>query len=121
MGFLYLCIRKIFSVEILDKLENLKNRHEEIAEQMSDPAVMADMKAFVKLNKDYKDLEPVVNAYKNYKQILADIEGAKEVLANEKDPEFRDMAIQGIGGFAMRRSADPPTRSPGCPPRSRSR
>ena len=79
-------------MEILDKLENLKNRHEEIADQMSDPAVMSDMKKFVKLNKDYKDLEPVVTTYKEYKQLLSDIDSAKSVLAEEKDPEFREMA-----------------------------
>lgn len=79
-------------MEILDKLENLKNRHEEIADQMSDPDVMSDMKKFVKLNKDYKDLEPVIIAYNKYTQLLSDIDGAKTVLAEEKDPEFREMA-----------------------------
>ncbi len=59
---------------------------------MNDPEVMADVKKFVKLNKDYKELEPVVNAYKEYKKLLSDIESAKDVLANEKDPEFREMA-----------------------------
>jgi len=79
-------------VEILDKLESLKNRHEEIAEQMSDPAVMSDMKKFVKLNRDYKELEDVVKAYKEYKQLLSDIDSAKAVLDHEKDPEFKEMA-----------------------------
>lgn len=59
---------------------------------MSDPAAMTDMKHFVKLNKDYKELEPVVNAYKTYKNLLANIENAKEILDNEKDSEFREMA-----------------------------
>ncbi len=80
------------TVDILEKLETLKNRWEEIAEQMSDPAAMADMKRFVKLNKDYKELEPVVKAYKEYKNLLGNIQNAKEILANEKDPEFREMA-----------------------------
>ncbi len=79
-------------MEILEKLEAIKNRWGEIAEQMSDPAAMADMKRFVKLNKDYKELEPVVNAYKMYKNLLGNIENAKEILANESDPEFREMA-----------------------------
>jgi peptide chain release factor 1 len=80
------------TVDILEKLETIKNRWEEIAEQMSDPAAMADMKRFVKLNKDYKELEPVVKAYKEYKNLLGNIQNAKEILANEKDPEFREMA-----------------------------
>jgi peptide chain release factor 1 len=79
-------------VDILEKLETLKNRWEEIGEQMSDPAAMSDMKRFVKLNKDYKELEPVVKAYKEYKNLLGNIENAKEILSNEKDPEFRQMA-----------------------------
>lgn len=79
-------------MEILDKLEAIKNSWEEIAEQMSDPDAMKDMKNFVKLNKDYKDLEPVVKAYKEYKNLLENIESTKEILKTEKDPEFREMA-----------------------------
>jgi len=79
-------------VEILDKLEVIKNSWEEIAEQMNDPEVMADVKRFVKLNKDYRELEPIVNAYKEYKNIIGNIENAKEVLNTESDPEFREMA-----------------------------
>lgn len=79
-------------MEILDKLEVIKNRWEEIAEQMSDPKAMADMKYFVKLNKDYKDLEPVVSAYKEYKNLLGNIVNARQIIDTEKDPEFREMA-----------------------------
>jgi len=79
-------------VEIIDKLEVIKNRWEGIAEQMSDPNVISDMKRFVKLNKDYKELEPLVTAYKKYKSIIANIENAKEILDTEKDADFREMA-----------------------------
>ncbi len=79
-------------MEILDKLEIIKNRWEEIGDKMNDPDVMTDVKKFVKLNKDYRELEPVVNAYKEYKNILANIENTKEVLNTEKDPEFKEMA-----------------------------
>jgi peptide chain release factor 1 len=79
-------------VDILDKLEVVKNRWEEISEQMNDPEVMSDMKKYVKLNKDYKDLEPLVGAYKEYKQLISNIESAKEVLDSESDPDFREMA-----------------------------
>ena len=57
-------------MEILDKLETLKNRHEEIADQMSDPDVMSDMKKFVKLNKEYRDLEKIVGARSEYVKVL---------------------------------------------------
>jgi len=79
-------------VEIIDKLEVVKNRWEEISEQMNDPEVMTDMKRYVKLNKDYKDLEPLITAYKEYKSIISNIEGAREVLETEKDADFREMA-----------------------------
>jgi len=77
---------------LLDKLETIYNRWEEIGEQIVQPDVVADMKRFVKLNKDYKDLQPVVDAYRQYKNILSNIENAKDVLTNEKDEEFRTMA-----------------------------
>ncbi|MCK5784665.1 MAG: PCRF domain-containing protein, partial [Desulfobacterales bacterium] len=83
-------------MEIIDKLEVIKNRWEGLAEQMSDPEVITDMKRFVKLNKDYKELEPLVSAYKEYKTLLADIAGAKEVLGTEKDADFREMAKEEI-------------------------
>jgi peptide chain release factor 1 len=79
-------------VEILDKLEIIRIRWEGLAEQMSDPEVISDMKRFIKINKDYKDLEPVVLAYKEYKNIFENIENAKDVIANETDADFKEMA-----------------------------
>jgi peptide chain release factor 1 len=77
---------------LLDKLEVIYKRWEEIGEQIAQPDVVADMKLYIKLSKDYKDLQPVVEAYKQYKNIISNIENAKEVLANEKDEEFRSLA-----------------------------
>ncbi len=79
-------------MDIIDKLEVIKNRWEEIGEQMNDPSVMSDVKHFVKLNKDYKELEPVVQAYKEYKNILANIKEAKDIIESETDSEYRQMA-----------------------------
>ena len=92
-------------MEILDKLEAIKNSWEELAEQMSDPEAMKDMKNFVKLNKDYKDLEPVVKAYKEFKNLLESIENTKEMLKTEKDPEFREMAREELTGLQEREEA----------------
>lgn len=77
---------------MLDKLSELHKRFLEIETQMSQPDVMSDMKRFVKLNKDYKDLQPLVEAYKKYKSIIENTESAKAILQNEKDDEFRAMA-----------------------------
>ena len=79
-------------MEILDKLESIKDRWEEIGRQMSEPTVMEDMKRYVKLNKDYKELEPIVNSYNEYRNILSNINHAKEILDTEKDADFRAMA-----------------------------
>jgi len=91
-------------VEILDKLEAIKNSWEEIAEQMSNPETMKDMKNYVKLNKDYKDLEPVVKAYKEYKDLLDNIENTKEILKTEKDSEFREMAREELSSLQERKA-----------------
>lgn len=77
---------------ILQKLEGIQSKFIEIGEQLTNPEVVADMKRFVALNKEYKAMEPLVNAYKEYKNVLANIEEAKSILANEKDEEMREMA-----------------------------
>src|SRR3546814_7820320 len=53
---------------------------------------MADMKRFAQLNRDYKDLRKIVEQYELYKNILSNIDTNKEILATEKDAEFRAMA-----------------------------
>ncbi len=86
-------------MEINDKLEEIKRRWEEIGEQLTDPAVIADMKRYVKLNKDYKDLEPIVQAFKEYKNVLGNIQNAREILQTEKDEDFREMAKEELDTF----------------------
>jgi len=77
---------------MLDKLEAIKVRYDSIQEQMNDPSVMGDMKNYIKLNKDYKELQPIMEAFEVYKSILSNIDHAKEIIHNEKDEEFRSMA-----------------------------
>lgn len=77
---------------MLDKLAGIKRRYEELGEQMSDPASMADMKKFVQLNKDYKELEPIARVYDTYKNIVENIDSSREIIKNEKDEEFKEMA-----------------------------
>jgi len=55
---------------MLEKLAAIHNRWLEIGEQMTDPETISDMKRYVKLNKDYRDLEPVVEAYKELKNVI---------------------------------------------------
>jgi peptide chain release factor 1 len=77
---------------ILDKLEGVKERFEEVGELITQPEIISDMKRYVKLNKEYKDLEPVIQAYDEYKNLLSNIQTAKDILSNEKDEELREMA-----------------------------
>ncbi len=77
---------------LLEKLQSIMGRHEEVAKMIADPEVIADMKRYVSLSKEYKDLEPIIDAYKEYKNILDNIESTREILNKEKDPEFREMA-----------------------------
>ena len=77
---------------MLDKLEAINTRYLEIEQQMNDPSITSDMKRYVKLSKDYKDLQPVVKAYHDYKSLLDTIAECKELLSTEKDEELREMA-----------------------------
>jgi len=90
-------------MNILEKLEAIYQRWVSIGEEITQPDVMADMKRYIKLNKDYKDLTAVVEAYKAYKNVLENIENTKEHLANEKDDEFREMAKMELDAFILRR------------------
>jgi len=86
-------------VDIIDKLETINRRWEEMSEQLNDPEVMSDMKRYVKLNKDYKDLEPVVHTFTQYKNVVANIENAREIIKKEKDEDFREMAREELDSF----------------------
>lgn len=77
---------------ILEKLEGLVARFEEVSTLITDPAVIADQKRYVKLTKEYKELGDLMNARKEYMQVLRGIEEAKEIIANETDQEMREMA-----------------------------
>ena len=88
---------------MLDKLEAIYSRYQEIEQQMNDPQVTADMKRYVKLSKDYKDLQPVVKAYHEYKSLLDTIAECKELLESEKDPELREMAKEELTAAQERR------------------
>jgi peptide chain release factor 1 len=79
---------------MIEKLEGIYNRWLQMEDKMNDPDVMSDMNRFIKLNKDYKDLQPIVDAYLLYKNITANLDSAKQVLKTEKDEEFRELAKQ---------------------------
>lgn len=78
--------------DLLQKLESIKIRFEEVGQQIIDPDIIADMDRYVKLNKEYKDLNIIVDVYNNYKNTLDNIASAREVMASDEDPDFKEMA-----------------------------
>jgi len=77
---------------MLDKLQTLKDRFEEVGQLIVLPETMEDMAIYTKLTKEYKELERIVKAGDEYKLALQNIDSTKEILEKEKDPDFRDMA-----------------------------
>jgi peptide chain release factor 1 len=77
---------------MLEKLEAIKLRWEEVERELSSPQAMTDMKRYAQLNKEYKDLGKIVDEYKIYQNIISNIEANKSMLATEKDEELREMA-----------------------------
>ena len=77
---------------MLEKLEEIKRRFEDVEAKLADPTVIADMKLFKKLNIDYKELGEIVIQINIYKIVLSNIEEAKSVLTSEKDKDFLEMA-----------------------------
>ena len=77
---------------ILKRLEGVKARFDEIGQLITDPEVISDMKRYVKLNREYKQLEPVIQAYDAYKNLISNISTARKILTEEKDEELREMA-----------------------------
>jgi len=87
---------------LVTKLSGLREKFEGISQQISDPGVMSDMKRYVSLNKEYRELEPIVDAGDKYRKMVEDLEGAKEILQNEKDEELREMAKEEITSLEER-------------------
>lgn len=79
---------------MLEKLSAIYQRFKEIEEEMNSPSAIGDMKRFIKLNKDYKELQRIVKAYFEYKNVIDNIASTKELLKVEKDDDFREMAKQ---------------------------
>ncbi len=78
---------------MLDKLEAIKERFDEVSQLIVDPEIISDMKQYIQLNKEYKDLQPIMEAHKAYKNILSNIETAKEMLKDEEMKELAKMEL----------------------------
>ena len=77
---------------LLGKLEAIRLRFEEIGQQISDPEVIADTKRYIKLNKEYKELENLVKVSIEYKNLISNINDAKQILKEDSDEEMLELA-----------------------------
>ena len=79
-------------MDLLYKLEGVKEHFIEVGKLIVDPDIISDMKRYVKLTKEYKDLAIIVQTYDEYKNTVENIISSQEMLANETDAEFKEMA-----------------------------
>jgi peptide chain release factor 1 len=77
---------------MLQKLETIKVRFDQVQDMLSQPDVVSDMKRFTQLNREYKELQKIVEKYYQYRDLVGNIENNKSLLSTEKDEEMREMA-----------------------------
>ena len=85
---------------LLSKLEHLVVRFEEITTLISDPDVISDMNRYVKLNKEYSELQKILDARNEYKNAYDSINEAKSILENESDSELKEMASEQLSHYS---------------------
>ena len=81
---------------LLEKVLSLQDKYKKLEAQLADPQVIADMKKFVQLNKDYKQLQPIIESGLEYKRMVDELAQAKDLLMNEKDDDLKEMAREEI-------------------------
>ena len=82
---------------LLEKLDGLVARFEEVSTLITDPSVIADQQRYVRLTKEYKELEDLMNARKEYANLLGNLQESKDILlGGEDDPEMREMAREEV-------------------------
>lgn len=87
---------------LLDKLQHLVIRFEEVGTLIADPNIISDMDRYVKLNKEYSELEKIVEVRNEYKSMLDGIEEAKYILENESDSDLKQLANEELAGNTER-------------------
>ena len=84
---------------LLEKVLSLQDKYKKLEEQLASPEVIADMKKFVQLNKDYKELQPIIAAGLEYKRLVDELAQAKDILMNEKDEDLKEMAREEVASI----------------------
>lgn len=88
---------------MIEQLEAIRERFNEVGQQIVQPEVVSDPKRFMKLSKEYKELDKIVQQYVSYQQVLAEIESARQLIATEKDEDFRELAKEELEQLQPRR------------------
>jgi peptide chain release factor 1 len=78
--------------DLLHRLRAIHDRRAEVSKSLADPAVIGEQQRFVQLNREYRDLEPIDQAYQQYHRLREQLQGAEEILRSEKDPDLLDLA-----------------------------
>ena len=89
---------------MIDKLNAIKDRFNQVSEMIVRPEIISDMKKYIKLNKEYKDLKPIVTKINQYLNLLKNIDEADEILKNENDPELKELARQELDESISKKS-----------------
>ena len=78
--------------DLLERLASIVDRHNEVGKMITDPVVISDMKRYITLMKEYKDLEVLVAKYHQYKKVIDDLQSAKDILYSNEDPDLKSLA-----------------------------
>ena len=89
--------------DLLSKLEAIHIRFVEVGKMITDPEIISNMDRFVKLNKEYRELESLDEVYKSYKNLIGNLQSSKELLEIETDPEMREMEKMEIDELEQKR------------------
>ncbi|MGL5351714.1 MAG: peptide chain release factor 1 [Clostridium sp.] len=87
---------------LLDRLAFIENKYDELSVKISDPSIMANQNEWRKLCKEHSDLEIIVTAYRELRDVTEELQSNKEMLAEENDKEMRDMLNEEISDLTKR-------------------
>lgn len=79
-------------MDLLDRLKKIKNRYDQINEQLSDSAITSNREKMINLSRERSDLEEIVSAYIHYDKIIRNIKGNKEIVDSKSDKELTEIA-----------------------------
>lgn len=90
---------------MIDKLQSVEDRYLELESMLGDPSIIADVERFTKINREHASLEPIVKRFREYKNIVADIEDDELLLADAEDDELQAMLYSELSDLRRDRDA----------------